>query len=197
MSSKIVEAINNPDAPIPHSKKYYQRKTKPAPKKRAKKEDIVRYQPDKKVEPEGEIGSEKPGKPKRMTANQIAYQTLRATGLNHYKSCQELGLSKGYGYDGIKVAKKDYGDKIAALMPRSLKVIKSLSMGQPVGEMADIKGSDVIAANKMIWDRAAPIVQDTPISNTNSFTQININLNSITEKQPDTELVNDIVDLQS
>jgi len=169
---------------------------KPPVKLNAKEKDILpECQPEDKVEPGGKIGSDKRIKQKKLTANQIAYQLLRENGLSKYTATKELGLAPSYGTYMDKALKINYMDKIAALMPRSVKTIKSLSMGQPVGEMADIKGSDVIAANKMIWDRAAPIVQDIPISNANSFTQININLNSTPGKQPEIELPNNIIDL--
>lgn len=159
-------------------------------KKPTKKKDIPKCQPNDKVKPQGKFESDEILQPsekcnevlqnttkeRKPTANQIAYQALRTAGLNHYRATKELGLSSGYGYGDKGVSKKNYGEAIAKLMPTSLKVIKSLSKGEPVGEMADIKGSDVIAANKMIWDRVAPVTSEAPVVQHQSFTQVNFNI---------------------
>lgn len=166
--TNIEKLIENPDGPMPVSRSYSK------PKKPQKLTEMKEINP----------------KPLKPTANQIAYDLLRSQGLNSHRASKELGISKSYGHLLEHRTGKTWTDAIANLMPKSLKVIKKLSAGEPVGQMADIKGSDVIAANKMIWDRVAPIQSEAPQVSGNSFTQININvLNDSTIPQPPSILI--------
>lgn len=148
--------------------------------------DIPKPQVKGKVKPKGRIGSPmvepevipavKTVKPMKMTANQIAYEALRSAGVNHYQTTKQLGLSKGYGYDTNGPAKKSYATMVEQLMPRSIKIIKQLAQGQSVGAVEEVKGSDVIAANKMIWDRVLPVVKHNGPVSLPTFINVNINL---------------------
>lgn len=122
--------------------------------------------------------------PLRITEKQVKYAMHRHNGLSMSKAEDAAGIARGYG---VQIERKlsGYGNAIEKLMPASIRVIKKLSSGHKVGEMEDIKGSDVIAANKMIWDRVAPIQSEAPQVSGSSFTQININvLSDSTIPQP-------------
>ncbi|OGP64986.1 MAG: hypothetical protein A3K22_02080 [Deltaproteobacteria bacterium RBG_16_42_7] len=115
-----------------------------------------------------------PKNTKKMTANQMAYHLLRESGLNASQATSQLGLSRSFGTLEKRKGQRNYIDAIEKLAPKAIQSLKKISQGQLVGEMADIKGSDVNKACEAILDRVVPIVKssDSPVNI--SFTQINL-----------------------
>lgn len=58
----------------------------------------------------------------------------------------------------VAVNKKVAAGTLNPLVSKAKKAVKSILQGKKVGDMSDVKGSDVLTAAKMVLDRADPII---------------------------------------
>lgn len=85
----------------------------------------------------------------------LIIEALEKEGYSAYQAAQILGVSNQLAY---RIDKQMRQGLLTPLVKKARKSIGMLVDGQPVGEMEEVKGSDVIGAAKMIMDRAEPIV---------------------------------------
>lgn len=86
----------------------------------------------------------------------LILEALAKEGYSPYQAAQIMGVSKQLTY---RIDKQMRQGILTPLVKKARKSIGMLVEGQPVGKMEEVKGSDVIAAAKMIVDRYEPIVQ--------------------------------------
>lgn len=85
----------------------------------------------------------------------LIIEALEKEGYSAYQAAQILGVSNQLAY---RIDKQMRQGLLTPLVKKARKSIGMLVDGQPVGEMEEVKGSDVIGAAKMIMDRVEPIV---------------------------------------
>lgn len=138
---------------------------------------------------------EKPQKPMKMTANQIAIVALTEQGVSQRKIAQTLGCSSGYPSIVQNQFKAKYSLSDSKIVKAAHRVVKNILAGEPREEERTTvnKAGEVVqyidkvypphtvmkATAEMVYDRFEPKQQDTPVLQGNSFTQININLPDI------------------
>lgn len=86
----------------------------------------------------------------------LILEALAKEGYSPYQAAQILGVSKQLTY------RIDKQMRMGLLTPLILKARKSIGLlveGKLVGEMTEVKGSDVLTATKMVVDRYEPVVQ--------------------------------------
>lgn len=86
----------------------------------------------------------------------LILEALAKEGYSPYQAAQILGVSKQLTY---RIDKQMRQGLLTPLVRKARKSVGLLAEGQLVGKMTEVKGSDVIAADKMIIDRFEPIVQ--------------------------------------
>lgn len=102
----------------------------------------------------------------------IIIQALNKDGYNDNQASKLINVSRARV---SQVNKKARSGVLTPLVHKAKKSIGLLVEGKTVGDMKDIKGSDVIAAAKMVMDRAEPIISKVESSNTNTFVYGQIN----------------------
>lgn len=121
-------------------------------------------------------GFDKRGNPTPLTPKQGYYLSLREKGLNQYQAVKKSGISKGYGSLLDKSMKPQVVEKFENLTNLLAKNTKKLASGKPVGEMKEIKGSDVLGALRLIKDVVLPAAgTQVNVNTAPSFFQINAN----------------------
>ncbi len=103
----------------------------------------------------------------KMSEKHIAFFALRKEGHTVKEACKVLGYNTRTGYYLDKKVRDgdltdDYWLSLAA------KAMKNVLKGKPFGEVGEIKGSDVMAALKMIYDRKQPAVKRSENMNLNA-----------------------------
>lgn len=96
----------------------------------------------------------------------IIIQALNKEGFNDNQASKLLAVSRARV---SQINKKARSGVLTPLVHKAKKSIGLLVEGKAVGDMKDIKGSDVIAAAKMVMDRAEPIVSKVESTNTSTF----------------------------
>lgn len=86
----------------------------------------------------------------------LILESLAKSGYSPYQAAQLLGVSKQLTY---RIDKQMRQGLLTPLIKKARLSIGMLVEGKPVGEMKEVKGSDVINASKMVVDRYEPIVQ--------------------------------------
>ena len=109
-----------------------------------------------------------PAKPKpaepplSLTANQIAIGALAAEGVSGNAIAKMLGITPAYA-NRIKGRIAGKYDLTSNKMVKSAhRAIKSLVAGEAFGDIEKVKDSTALAAAQMIYDRAQPVVKQTP-----------------------------------
>ena len=86
----------------------------------------------------------------------LILEALAKEGYSAYQAAQILGVSKQLTY---RIDKQMRQGLLTPLVKKARKSIGLLVEGQPVGQMKEVKGSDVTTALRMVVDRYEPIVQ--------------------------------------
>jgi hypothetical protein len=103
-----------------------------------------------------------PDKPKSISdlskteRKALILEALAKQGYSPYQAAQILGVSKQLTY---RIDKQMRAGLLTPLVKKARESVEALVQGIPVGYMTEVKGSDVIAADKMVIDRYEPIVQ--------------------------------------
>jgi hypothetical protein len=86
----------------------------------------------------------------------LILEALAREGYNPAQAAQLLGVSKQLTY---RIDKQMRQGLLTPLVRKARRSIGMLVEGHPVGDMTEVKGSDVLTASKMVVDRYEPIVQ--------------------------------------
>ena len=111
------------------------------------------------------------------TPKQIAYLSLRQEGHKPAHVEKMLGLSGGFGGYVEKRLNPKYSLISNIIVKGAFSSLKKLSLGKPVGNMSEVKGSDVLGACKEIYARAEPTIQKI------QSTSLSLNLSDATAKE--------------
>ena len=141
------------------------------------------------------IPPQKPQKPMKMTANQIAIIALTEQGLSQDRIAKEVGCSSGYPSIVQNKFKGKYSLSDSRIVKAAHRVVKNILAGEPrIEERTTVnKAGEVVqytdnvypphtvmkATAEMVYDRYEPKQSEAPTVQGNSFTQININLPDI------------------
>lgn len=90
----------------------------------------------------------------------LIVEALSAKGFTHSDAAALLNINRSYV---TKVNKKTETGLLAPLAKIARRSIKKLAQGELVGQMTEIKGSDVSAACKEILSRADPVINRSEI----------------------------------
>jgi predicted transcriptional regulator len=100
---------------------------------------------------------------------------LRQAGFTMGDIAKAQGVSRRSVYNRLEKLPKDCDLTNKKTVRLAAKAVKTLVQGNLVGKMEEIKGSQVLAAAQMIYDRAQPAKQPESSAGS-SYTQININV---------------------
>ena len=133
--------------------------------------------------------TEKPQKPMKMTANQIAIMALRGQGLNNTDTARELGITKGYVSQVDKLLNKKYSLQDRVIVKAAHRVVKNILAGEPRDEERTTvnKAGEIVqyidkvypphtvmkATAEMVYDRFEPKQQESAAPVAQTFIQIN------------------------
>lgn len=85
----------------------------------------------------------------------LVLEALLKEGYSPYQAAQIMGVSKQFTY---RIDKQMRQGLLSPLVKKARKAVGMLVEGQKVGQMEEVRGSDVIAASKMVIDRYEPII---------------------------------------
>lgn len=107
-----------------------------------------------------EVSKDKNGKPiaelTKTEKKALILEALAHEGYSPYQAAILLDVSKQLTY---RIDKQMRQGLLTPLVRKARKSIGLLVEGQPVGQMTEVKGSDVTTAIKMVVDRYEPIIQ--------------------------------------
>lgn len=90
----------------------------------------------------------------------LIVEALQAKGLSHSDAAALMNVNRSYV---TKVSKKSETGLLAPLAKIARKSVKQLAKGELVGNMKEIKGSDILGACNAILDRAEPKINKQEI----------------------------------
>lgn len=85
----------------------------------------------------------------------LMVEALEKEGYTPYQIAQIMGVSKQFAY---RIDKQMRQGILTPLVKKARKAVEQLVEGHKVGDMEEVKGSDVTTAAKMVIDRYEPIV---------------------------------------
>lgn len=101
----------------------------------------------------------------------IVFKALSEQGYNQNQVANLLNVDRSHIN---RIAKKEEKGLLAPLANVARRSIKALAKGQLVGQMTEIKGSDILGACKEIVSRAEPIINKSEVRSTH----LNIDITS-------------------
>lgn len=94
----------------------------------------------------------------------LVLEALHKAGFNSYQASQLMNVSRQHVSTIEKKLKKG---TLNPLVHRAKKAVKSILEGKPIGDVREVKASDVLTAAKMVLDRSDPVIQKVEQSHTN------------------------------
>jgi len=86
----------------------------------------------------------------------LVLEALHKAGFNSYQASQLMNVSRQHVSTIEKKIKKG---TLNPLVHRAKKAVKSILEGKPIGDVREVKASDVLTAAKMVLDRSDPVTQ--------------------------------------
>jgi hypothetical protein len=96
----------------------------------------------------------------------LILEALQKAGFSDYQAAQLMNVSRQHV---SQVSKKVKKGTLNPLVTKAKKAVKSILEGKPIGDVRDVKASDVLTAAKMVLDRSDPVT--TKVENTH----VNVN----------------------
>jgi hypothetical protein len=96
----------------------------------------------------------------------LVLEALQKAGFSDYQAAQLMNVSRQHVSQVNKKIKKG---TLNPLVTKAKKAVKSILEGKPIGDVRDVKASDVLTAAKMVLDRSDPVT--TKVENTH----VNVN----------------------